>query len=126
MADVTLADILQGRGQQANDFGPLTPEQEAQLRRQAVQSGMSPLDFMIGGAIPGAAVGYAAQRFGRYLAGVPKHEAPLGMRTLMGAGGAAAGATMGGMQGLIDYEKQQNTMRDAEGQPGGFYGQPRK
>jgi len=111
MADVTLADILQGRGQQANDFGPLTPEQEAQLRRQAVQSGMSPLDFMIGGAIPGAAVGYAAQRFGRYLAGVPKH---------------AAGATMGGMQGLIDYEKQQNTMRDAEGQPGGFYGQPRK
>lgn len=106
----------------ANYFPPLTPEQEAQLRRQAIQSGMSPMDFMIGGALPGAAAGYAAQRFGRYLAGVPKHEVPLWMRSLMGGGSAAAGAGMGAMQGRTDYENLQNTIRDAEGQPGGFYG----
>lgn len=107
---------------QANNFGPLTPEQHAQLQSQAVQSGASPLEFMIAGGAPGAAVGYGAARLGRTMAGVPKHEAPLWLRSLIGAGGAGAGAAFGAGIGYGDYAKQQDTMRDAEGQPGGFYG----
>lgn len=75
---------------QANNFGPLTPEQEAELRRQGISTeGLSPLDLL-----GGAGLGAGVARLGQHMAGavgrVPWYQSALGMM-----GGAAAGAGMG-------------------------------
>jgi hypothetical protein len=96
------------KGQQANSFGPMTPEQEQQLQRDAIQPSMGPADMAVpmGGGL--AAALYAIARAG----GLP--------RLIAGVGAGAAGSR------FVDNQYQQaDTMRDAEGQPGGFYGNKR-
>jgi len=99
-----------------NYFPPLTPEQEAQLRRDAISTEVySPLDFIGGGLIGGA-----AGRIGQHMAGAAG-QVPW-WQSLMINGGLA-GIT-GGAAGLAGpaARREMNTIRDAEGQPGGFYG----
>jgi len=90
-----------------NNFAPLTPEQEAMLSRQAIQESVNPLDFIA----PGAALlgGGAMYGFGRAL-GLPR------LPSL--AGGGVFGANLADR-----IENNRNTRLDAEGQPGGFYGE---
>ena len=111
-----MADKLLGMLGPANNFGPLTPEQEEMLRRQAISTeGYSPLDFL-----GGAGMGAMAGRIGQHMAGaagrVPWWQS-LGINAGIG-GVAGAGVYAGGPA----YRNNENTMRDAESQPGGFYG----
>lgn len=83
-------------------FEQLTPEQEEALRRQAIQSGMSPLDFLIPGGIGsvlGGALGYGAVRAGNALAGIPLGGILGGnlSRGQVMARGGAPGAAIGGL-----------------------------
>lgn len=113
----TYPDMMSGGGEDANQFGPISPEQQAMLQRQAVQPSWSPLDFM-----PGPMTGFGA--------GLGALLYPM----IRGGGGprsaAAAPAGIGyGLDMLDRYRGQQPLPsqfydnRDAEGQPGGFYGQ---
>ncbi len=113
----------------SNQFAPLRPEQEAMLSRQAIQESMSPIDMTMpmAGLGLGALGGYGAARIGQALAGVSKHDAPLWLRSLINGGAAGYGAIYGGIQGAMMQSDAENTLLDAEGQPGGFYGQmPRR
>ena len=87
----------------------LTPEQEQMLQRDAIRPSMSPMEMMavpMGGGLMAAL--YALARSG----GLPRLVSALGA----GAGGAS----------FIDSQhRRADTMRDAEGQPGGFYGNKR-
>mgnify|MGYP003440465227 CR=1 FL=1 len=95
---------------QANSFSDLTPEQQAQLQRQAVQSGISPFElFTMLAAGPAAGIAYGGLR-----------AAGLG-RLSSAVGGAAMGA--GGLELGQRYGER---IRDAEGQPGGLYGEDPK
>lgn len=95
-----------------NNFGPITPEQEEMIRRQRVEEvdllGLLPL--LAGGGF--GAIGYNIAR-----SGLPRVPSAL-LGGNLGAG--AADIT----QRSID--RHQNTIRDAEGQPGGFYGKSRE
>jgi len=89
-----------------NNFQELTPEQLQMLQRDAIRPSMSPAELMaypVGGGA--AALLYALARGG----GLPRLGAL--------AGGLAGGA------GVIDRgQKYGERILDAEGQPGGFYG----
>lgn len=100
----------------ANNFGPLTPEQEEMLRRQAISTeGYSPLDF-----IGGAGVGAGVARIGQHMAGAVG-RVPWWQSLMLNGG---MGGAMGGLTTMTGPGRRadQNTMRDADGQPGGFYG----
>lgn len=100
----------------ANNFGPLTPEQEALMRRGVTTETINPLELLLG-----AGMGAGVARAGQHMAGAVG-QAPWYLSALGMLGGGAAGANMASNMPRIRAE--QNTMRDAEGQPGGFYGQP--
>ena len=118
-------------GNLVNNFGPLTPEQEDVLRRQGVQSGMGPLELLsLTGLGAGIGVGMAgiggALSLGQGLA-TRGDRLPALLEYLKGigvVGGAGAGAGFG-FDTLNATSRQRETHRDAEGQPGGFYGQRR-
>lgn len=132
-----MAGLLDGIAS-PNNFGPLTPEQEARLRKQAVTTEMpAALELLLGGGIGGVggrAVGRAAAHGGEFLgsvafptvhtmAGMAGHN-PSGIVNWLGRIGGGLGA-LGGMGAAFDVAKdraRRNTMRDAEGQDGGFYG----
>jgi hypothetical protein len=48
-----------------NSFGPLTPEQEELLRRQAISESWGPMDFVTPMGVGGAALGVAGRALGR-------------------------------------------------------------
>lgn len=95
----------------ANQFGPISPEQQAMLQRGAVQETISPLDLLTllyGAGIGG--VGYGAGR----LMGLSRPQS-------LGVAGVSGGSAAGRFGNYL------NGSQDAEGQPGGFYGQmPRR
>tara|TARA_R110000868_G_scaffold148231_2_gene369959 strand:- start:378 stop:848 length:471 start_codon:yes stop_codon:yes gene_type:complete len=137
MADVTLADVLQGRDQQANNFGPLTPEQEAMLRRGVTTEAINPLEMLIGGGVGGVAgraigrgIGHAGDMAGAVMfpgmdamARMAGHN-PSGLINWAGRVGGGLGGMLGVGAGanMATERARMNTMRDAEGQDGGFYG----
>jgi len=100
---------------------PLTPEQEATLKRQAVSSDMPLLiELLLSGGlggVAGRAIGRGMGHAGDYIAG----QVGPGAANIAGRVGAGLG-TLAGVGGFGDRARQ-NTIRDAEGQPGGFYGQ---
>lgn len=111
-----------------NYFPPLTPEQIAALQRQAISTEtFSPFDMLMGGGI-GAIAGRAV---GRGMGHVADFMVPTGPAAANWAG--RAGTLLGGLAGVggpnqaAQDRARMNTIRDAEGQPGGFYGQmPRR
>lgn len=122
-----------------NDFGPLTEEQRRALERQAVTEAYSPLDFLIPGGIGAlfgrqagrglARVGEVSSEFAFPLtAGLARFGGynPAATVDRFGRVGAAVGAIPGAAVGFAGPEVRHraNYARDAEGQPGGFYGQP--
>jgi hypothetical protein len=112
-----------------NNFGPITPEQEAMIRRQAVQPALGPFDISplgLGKAAGGAALGYGTNVLGRMLSGVSAQEMPMLLRLLTGGGMAATGAAMGNLADPMNPALARPDPRDAEGQPGGFYGKSRE
>lgn len=118
---------------QPNHFGPLTPEQQAMLQRQGVQSGMSPLEMlpmtMAGGAIGAGMAGVGGLKSlvqGLMQKGMRPEAIAEYLKGIGVVGGATAG--LGNVFDAINYsQRQRDTIRDAEGQPGGFYGQmPRR
>ena len=93
-----------------NNFGPLTPEQEAQLRKQIIVESASPLDALPLGA--GAGAGALMYKLARSGEGIPRWIA-----ALLGGGFGAGTADI--------TQKGMERMRyggDAERQQGGFYG----
>ena len=148
MADVTLADILQGKS--ANNFGPLTPEQKAMLERDKINESLGPFDLMPGPATAGYAGGAAAMgallpgglRSVPYMARMNRMEGATRPRLEAVLDGLAQTGALGAGGALYGYgneiqdrysdrsDREQKMMHgnpaDAEGQPGGFYGQPRK
>tara|TARA_R110000868_G_C10733132_1_gene751790 strand:- start:470 stop:901 length:432 start_codon:yes stop_codon:yes gene_type:complete len=143
MADPTLADVLQMEG---NKFGPLTPEQQAMLDRDKINESLGPFDFMPGmGAAGGAAIGspvaaYIASRipsrFAQNALGWGRNPMADAGRDLMFSGAAvgvpAAIGHASDLRGryLARSERERLMMlgnpADAEGQAGGFYGQPKR
>lgn len=104
----------------ANDLDSMTPEQLEALRRRSMPTTtevMSPL-----GLIGGAGIGAGVARLGQHMAGAVGH-APWYLSALGMLGGGAAGANMAA--NMPRLRAQQNTIRDAEGQPGGYYGNRR-
>lgn len=114
-----------------NNFGPLTPEQQAMLQRQALGDAPSPFD-VLPGTIMGAGIGAGMAGIGG-LRSLVQGLQQRGMRAdaigeyLKGigvVGGATAGAGLSfDVFGSTPYK---NSIRDAEGQPGGFYGENRR
>lgn len=112
---------------QANNFGPLTPEQEAMLRRGITTETISPLDMLMGGgigALAGRAVGRGMGNAAEYLARTGTANAAAWPGRVGGVLGGLAGA--GGPNQAAQDRARMNTMRDAEGQAGGFYGEDPK
>lgn len=112
----------------ANYFPPLTPEELAALQRQAITTEtFSPLDMLMGGGI-GAVAGRAMSRG---MGHVADFMVPTGPAAANWAG--RVGTVLGGLAGAgapnqaAQDRARMNTFRDAEGQPGGFYGEdPRR
>lgn len=121
---------------QANNFGPLTPEQQANLERDKIEQSLGPFDFAPGWATAaGAGLGaaftanlarnwpwllryYGPSQGGKYVA----QEAA----AMMG-GPTALGYVIDKKDQVFDRHNREQLMmfgnpRDAEGQPGGFYG----
>lgn len=118
--------LMDGLGGGANNFGPLTPEQEAMLRRGVTTETINPLDMLIGaglGGVAGRAMGRGMGHAADYITGTA------GPAAANWAG--RAGALLGGLAGAggpnqsAQDRARMNTMRDAEGQPGGYYGNRR-
>ena len=120
-----------------NNFGPITPEQEAIIRRQAISSeGLSPLDLLMPGGLGAVAGRQTARGIGRLSEEVSRMMFPTIDAMYRMAGGAVqpntwvgrAGAVSGGLMGLgvgagaPAHRHQMNMMRDAEGQADGYYG----
>lgn len=109
----------------ANNFQPLTPEQEALMRRGITTETVSPLDMLLGGglgALAGRALGRGMGHAGGFIAG-ETGPAAANWAGRVGAGfGFMAGA--GGPNAAAQDRARMNTLRDAEGQLGGFYGIP--
>lgn len=109
---------------QGNNFGPLTPEQEEMLRRQAVSTEMPALlELLLSGGLMGGvgrAVGRGMGHAGSFIAG----QSGPGAANIAGriGGGLGAMSGIGGAYDAAQTRAQANTMMDAEGQPGGFYG----
>jgi len=112
---------------QANQFGPLTPEQEAMLRRGITTETISPLDMLMGGgigALAGRAIGRGMGHVGGFIAGETGPAAANIAGRVGGGLGFMAGA--GAPNQAAQDRARMNTVRDAEGQPGGFYGEDPK
>lgn len=108
-----------------NQFGPITPEQQAMLQRDAVQPSMGPFDlFPMTGLGAGIGAGTAAVGGLRSLMSDPRRAAAL-MEYLKGIGAVGgAGAGMGFMfdarNMTRDYQQQRDMEREAEMLPGAF------
>ncbi len=105
-------------------FRPITPEQEEMLRRQAVSTEMPALlELLLSGGLMGGvgrAVGRGMGHAGSFIAG----QSGPGAANIAGriGGGLGAMSGIGGAYDAAQTRAQANTMMDAEGQPGGFYG----
>lgn len=121
----------------ANDFKALTPEQKAAIDRDKIDESLGPFDFMPG-ALTGVSAGLGALGLGFLARDWPKLIQVYGARgfapDIAKETAAAIGipAAMGyGLElkdRLFDRQERERQMMfgnpdDAEGQPGGFYGE---
>lgn len=135
--------LRQVRQQPANNFGPLTPEQQAMLDRDKIDESLGPFDWMpgkfamsmagAGAGLMGSMPGGLFSVPGALIRGMPAAQV-LRQNVAPAAQGAAAMGALGyGTELKYRYENradQENKMMfgnpaDAEGQPGGFYGRRR-
>ncbi len=127
MADETNSLRQMQSQQPANNFAPLTPEQEAELRRQAISTELpTALEILLSGGFGagfGRAIGRGMGHAGGFIAG-ETGPAAANLAGRIGTGfGFLAGA--GAPDKAAQDRARMNTIRDAEGQPGGFYGRRR-
>jgi hypothetical protein len=123
MADEINNLLRYTQGGNANNFGPLTPEQEALMRLGITTETISPLDMLMGGgvgALLGRALGRGMGHAGGFIAGETGPAAANLAGRVGGGLGFLAGA--GGPNRAAQDRARANTMMDAEGQPGGYYG----
>lgn len=129
MADLNKMMQMDPRYQSAaNYFPPLTPEEQAALQRQAVTTEMPlPIELLLAGGGMGAlgrAAGRGIGNTASYLMRIDAPDVVNNLGRVFGAAGVLSG--LGGSYDAANQRRTQNTIRDAEGQPGGFYGDPRR